>query len=68
MTSDVLECIVIGSGSYPFPVMHSAFSYSHTSLDVTLTSFIMNRFQFRGAAVAPVGMIKQALWKIAGKC
>lgn len=24
--------------------------------------------KFRGAAVAPVGMIKQALWKIAGKC
>ncbi|CAB4300420.1 unnamed protein product [Prunus armeniaca] len=26
------------------------------------------RAEFRGAAVAPVGMIKQALWKIAGKC
>ena len=29
---------------------------------------LLTWFQFRGAAIASVGMIKQALWKIASKC
>lgn len=43
-----------------------AHSVQSSTLDGVLTLSLTSKF--RGAAVAPVGMIKQALWKIAGKC
>ncbi|XP_048422217.1 transcription factor EGL1-like [Pyrus x bretschneideri] len=43
-----------------------AHSVQSSTLDGVLTLNLKSKF--RGAAISPVGMIKQALWKIAGKC
>nr|AIY34723.1 anthocyanin regulatory protein [Malus hybrid cultivar] len=43
-----------------------AHSVQSSILDGVLTLSLKSKF--RGAAISPVGMIKQALWKIAGKC
>ncbi|KAL5572854.1 hypothetical protein UlMin_022451 [Ulmus minor] len=43
-----------------------AHSVQSSTLDGVLTLSLKSKF--RGAAVAPVGIIKQALWKFAGKC
>nr|WOB19176.1 bHLH33 [Rosa hybrid cultivar] len=43
-----------------------AHSVQSSTLNDVLTLSLKSKF--RGSAIAPVGMIKQALWKIAGKC
>ncbi|KAH7577928.1 hypothetical protein JRO89_XS01G0317300 [Xanthoceras sorbifolium] len=43
-----------------------AYSVVSSNLDDILTVALKSKF--RGAAIAPAGMIKQVLWKIAGKC
>lgn len=43
-----------------------AYSVVSSNLDGVLTLALKSTF--RGAAIAPAGKIKQALWKIAGKC
>ncbi|XP_031283921.1 transcription factor EGL1-like isoform X1 [Pistacia vera] len=43
-----------------------AYSVISSNLDGILTLALKSKFQ--GAAVSPAAMIKQALWKVAGKC